>query len=102
MEIILNVFYYLVEVIFLIEQTPSENGHKVEYDKLNDIIDYCNTDRCLRKYILEYFGEIPLFENCNNCSNCLTKTETTDITVDSKKILSCIKRMNERLFKRYY
>ena len=81
---------------FLIEQTPSENGHKVEYDKLNDIIDYCNTDRCLRKYILEYFGEIPLFENCNNCSNCLTKTETTDITVDSKKILSCIKRMNER------
>ena len=81
---------------FLIEQTPSENGHKVEYDKLNDIIDYCNTDRCLRKYILEYFGEIPLFENCNNCSNCLTKTEITDITVDSKKILSCIKRMNER------
>ena len=48
------------------------------------------------KYILEYFGEIPLFENCNNCSNCLTKTEITDITVDSKKILSCIKRMNER------
>lgn len=81
---------------FLIEQTPSENGHKVEYDKLNYIIDYCNTDRCLRKYILEYFGEIPLFENCNNCSNCLTKTEITDITVDSKKILSCIKRMNER------
>ena len=37
-----------------------------------------------------------MFENCNNCSNCLTKTEITDITVDSKKILSCIKRMNER------
>ncbi|MBO5349419.1 MAG: DNA helicase RecQ [Clostridia bacterium] len=81
---------------FLIEQTPSEKGHKVEYDKLNDIIDYCNTDKCLRKYILEYFGEIPLFDNCNNCSNCLSTTEITDITIDSKKILSCIKRMHER------
>ncbi|MBP3502933.1 MAG: DNA helicase RecQ [Clostridia bacterium] len=81
---------------FLIEQTPSENNHKIEYEKLNDIIDYCNTDKCLRKYILEYFGEIPLFDNCENCSNCLSTTEITDITTDSKKILSCIKRMHER------
>lgn len=81
---------------FLIEQTPSENNHKVEYDKLNDIIDYCNTDKCLRKYILEYFGELPTFDNCSNCSNCLSTTELTDITTDSKKILSCIKRMQER------
>lgn len=81
---------------FLIEQTPSDSNHKVEYDKLNDIIDYCNTDKCLRKYILEYFDEIPTFNNCNNCSNCLSEIETTDITLDSKKILSCIKRMHER------
>ena len=81
---------------FLIEQTPSENNHKIEYEKLNDIIDYCNTDKCLRKYILEYFGELPTFDNCQNCSNCLTTTELTDITIDSKKILSCILRMNER------
>lgn len=81
---------------FLIEQTTSESSHKVEYDKLNDIIDYCNTDKCLRKYILEYFDEVPTFNNCNNCSNCLSEIETTDITIDSKKILSCIKRMNQR------
>lgn len=81
---------------FLIEQTPSENNHIVEYEKLNDIIDYCNTDKCLRKYILEYFGEIPLFDNCQNCSNCLSRTELTDITTDSQKILSCIKRMHEK------
>lgn len=81
---------------FLIEQIPSENNHIVEYNKLNDIIDYCNTDKCLRRYILEYFNETPTFENCNNCSNCLSEIEKTDITIDSKKILSCIKRMNER------
>lgn len=81
---------------FLIEQTSPDSNHKNEYDKLNDIIDYCNTDKCLRKYILEYFGETPTFDNCNNCSNCLSDIETTDITIDAKKILSCIKRMHER------
>lgn len=80
---------------FLIEQS-SESNHKVEYDKLNDMIDYCNTDKCLRKYILEYFGETPNFENCNNCSNCLSETETSNITLEAKKILSCIKRMHEK------
>lgn len=50
----------------------------------------------MRKYILEYFNEIPEFENCNNCSNCLSETEITDITIDSKKILSCIVRMNQK------
>ena len=81
---------------FLIEHSSTEANHKVEYDKLNDIIDYCNTDKCLRKYILEYFGENVTYENCNNCSNCLTEIQITDITIDTKKILSCIKRMNER------
>lgn len=80
---------------FLIESVPSEN-HSQEYDKLNDIVDYCNTDKCLRKYILEYFDEVPTFENCGNCSNCLSETQLTDITSDSQKILSCIKRMKER------
>jgi len=60
------------------------------------MIDYCNTSKCLRKYILEYFGEAPDFTECNYCSNCNSSTEVTDITTDSQKILSCIKRMNER------
>ena len=80
---------------FLIEQS-SGSSHRVEYDKLNDIVDYCNTDKCLRRYILEYFGEIPLFDNCENCGNCLSEMEITDITSDAQKILSCIKRVNER------
>lgn len=81
---------------FLIEQGSTDIDHKIEYQKLNDIIDYCNTDKCLRKYILEYFGETPNFINCNNCSNCNSNIEITDITIDAKKILSCIKRMHER------
>ena len=81
---------------FLIEQGSSHNVKLVEYQKLNDMIDYCNTDKCLRKYILEYFGENTSYENCNNCGNCNSEIESTDITTDSKKIMSCIKRMKER------
>ena len=81
---------------FLIEQGSPYVDHSNEYKKLNDIVDYCNTDKCLRRYILEYFGESPVFDLCNNCSNCNSEIELTDITEDSKKILSCIKRMNER------
>ena len=80
----------------LIEQNSSNNNHYTEIQKLNDIVDYCNTDKCLRKFILEYFGETPSFSECNNCSNCDSEIEITDITIDSKKILSCIKRMHER------
>ncbi len=80
----------------LIESIPSETSHYQEYEKLNDMVDYCNTDKCLRKYILEYFGETTDFDNCGNCSNCLDDSELTDITAETQKILSCIKRMNER------
>lgn len=81
---------------FLIEQTEHKSDTSVEYKKLNDIIDYCNTDMCLRKYILEYFGELPLFDNCHNCGNCLSEVEKANITVDAMKILSCIKRLKEK------
>ena len=80
----------------LIESIPSETSHYQEYEKLNDMVVYCNTDKCLRKYILEYFGETTDFDNCGNCSNCLDDSELTDVTSDTQKILSCIKRMNER------
>lgn len=86
----------IVKNKFLIEQGLSAGNHSAEYAKLNDMVDYCNTDKCLRKYILEYFGETPTFDNCSYCSNCNSEIQITDITLDAKKILSCIKRMNER------
>ncbi|MBQ9279544.1 MAG: DNA helicase RecQ [Clostridia bacterium] len=82
----------IVDNKFLIDSIPNEN-HFYEYEKLNDMIDYCNTDKCLRKYILEYFGEETQFDHCDNCSNCLSTVEISDITLESQKILSCIKRM---------
>ena len=40
-----------------------------ELKLLDKMITYCNTSGCLRKYLLDYFGE-KLTSNCNNCGNC--------------------------------
>ena len=80
---------------FLIEQS-SDTSREVEYDKLNAMVDYCNTGSCLRNYILEYFGQEKLEDGCNTCGNCQNDTVENDITIEAQKILSCVKRMNER------
>ena len=63
--------------------------------KLQTIINYVNTTRCLREYILAYFGQ-EADSHCDNCSNCLSEIKKVDKTLDSQKILSCIYRLEQR------
>lgn len=90
---------------FLI-QHPTENEELSEEERsnlvkkalirLDAMVGYCNTSRCLRGYILEYFGqEYP--QLCGNCSNCESTAEQRDITEYAKMILSCIYRIHEQL-----
>lgn len=82
---------------FFIEETvKSENRKTFEYKKLQSMIDYCHTSMCLRKYILEYFGDKDINETCNNCSICNDERIVQDITVLAQKIFSCIYRMKEK------
>ncbi|KKO52969.1 DNA helicase RecQ [Paenibacillus sp. DMB20] len=82
---------------FLIEQNPQDEGRKLnEYRKLQQMIDYCYTTRCLRSAMLDYFGESHEDRPCGTCSSCTDDRELVDITVDAQKIFSCIHRMRER------
>ncbi|AEG58637.1 DNA helicase RecQ [Desulforamulus ruminis] len=82
---------------FLIEQSPISPERKTqEYKKLQGMVDYCHTTRCLRQTILKYFGEETVPEKCGNCSNCNDNSQLTDITVEAQKIFSCIWRMKEQ------
>jgi len=47
-----------------------------EREKLRKMIDYAYTDQCMRRFILEYFGERITKASCGNCSNCLHEGET--------------------------
>lgn len=81
----------------LIDQTVFSPRRKLgEYRKLQTVVDYCHTSRCLRKTVLEYFGEEGIPDNCGNCSNCLDEGEEKDVTEDTKKVLSCVFRVKER------
>ena len=82
---------------FLIEQNDVSPERKAnEYKKLQGMVDYCHTHACLRKYILDYFGELEVKNTCQNCGNCNDERSVTDITIEAQKIFSCIKRMGEQ------
>jgi ATP-dependent DNA helicase RecQ len=56
---------------------------------------YATGKECLRHRLLSYFGENASVY-CGHCSNCLTEYEETDITLEARKIISCVYRLKER------
>ena len=78
---------YLVEV-----GIENPDRKRVQYKKLQQMVDLVYSNTCYRKSILNYFGE-PFLEDCNNCSNCLNEGEVVDKTLDAQKVISCIARM---------
>jgi ATP-dependent DNA helicase RecQ len=82
---------------FMIDQSVySPLRKKNEFMKLQLMSDYCHTSRCLRNFILEYFGETGQEHHCGNCLNCLDDRETLDVTREAQMVLSCVFRMKER------
>ncbi|MCL2231504.1 MAG: DNA helicase RecQ [Treponema sp.] len=75
------------------EANPELVAHNMELLKYMTF--YATGSECLRRRLLEYFGEqSPAY--CGNCSNCLTEFEETDVTLEGRKIVSCVFRLKER------
>ena len=64
-------------------------------ERLKQMTFYSTTDRCLRAFMLRYFGE-SAGSFCGNCGSCNGDYETVDVTVQAQKILSCVFRMKQR------
>ncbi len=69
---------------------------KQDMARLDAMIGYCKTQTCLRGYILEYFGQKHP-ELCGNCGSCKGNFKDVDITREAQMILSCIKRISDKL-----
>lgn len=78
---------YLIEV-----STEDPIRKNNQYKKLQQMTSLVYINSCYRKYILNYFGDSYEGE-CNNCSNCLSKGEVNDKTIDAQKVMSCIYKM---------
>lgn len=79
----------------LINQSDNLAYSKIQLKKLQTIINYVNTNRCLRAFILDYFGQ-DYGGACDYCSNCLDDIKKEDKTIEAQKILSCIYRLDQR------
>lgn len=73
------------------DSEANENFKRVLRHKLNAFVGYCETIRCRRQVILEYFGETET-KPCGNCDTCLLPVETIEGTELAQKALSCIYR----------
>ena len=80
-------------------EDEQEEVRRRDRERLKQMTFYCTTHKCLRKFILEYFGDNGP-ERCEKCSNCLSNHENTDITVDAQKIMSCVARTGQRYGKK--
>ena len=67
-----------------------------DLERLAMMVGYCKTKACLRGYILDYFGQKHP-EACGNCGNCKGEFESVDITREAQMILSCVKRIHDKL-----
>lgn len=65
------------------------------FERLRKMTFYCFTNECLREYILRYFGEYG-GNYCENCKNCLTEFQDTDVTKEAESILKLVKTSGQR------
>jgi len=80
------------------ELDPAEREiiRQQDLERLAMMVGYCKTKACLRGYILDYFGQKHP-EACGNCGNCKGEFESVDITREAQMILSCVKRIHDKL-----
>lgn len=80
---------------FLEKQDPAVQ--RVSKRKLQDMSSYCTGVTCRHQMLLKYFGQNLEHENCCACDVCLGEFDLMeDAQVIAQKILSCIKRLDER------
>lgn len=80
---------------FTDESNASEQQKRIQRNKLDSMLGFCEVTQCRRQNLLAYFGE-ELKEPCGNCDTCQIPPETWDATVAAQKALSCVFRTGQR------
>ncbi|HEU4740133.1 MAG TPA: DNA helicase RecQ [Meiothermus sp.] len=79
----------------LVEMSEADPQFKrLENQRLEKLIGYCESARCRRQLLLDYFGEKS--EPCGNCDVCLEPVQTYDATIPAQKLLSTAVRTGQR------
>jgi ATP-dependent DNA helicase RecQ len=73
----------------------TERQRRIERQKIEALIGYCEAVSCRRRILLGYFGEVD-HPPCGNCDNCRTPVPSWDGTIAAQKALSAIYRTGQR------
>ena len=80
----------------LLNRSDADEQHRrIELEKLNAMLGYCETVRCRRDVLLRHFGQSQL-TSCGNCDTCMEPIQTWDATVAAQKALSCVYRTDQK------
>jgi ATP-dependent DNA helicase RecQ len=78
------------------DQTEGDEAFKrIQRQKLEALLGYCEAVECRREALLGYFGE-KYPAPCSNCDNCSRTVEAWDGSVAAQKALSCVYRTGQR------
>jgi ATP-dependent DNA helicase RecQ len=91
--------YGLGDVVSMRQMLDSGNApedrKRVERQKLDALLGFCESTACRHQTILRYFGEEHPGD-CGQCDNCLEPVETWDGTQAAQMALSCVYRTGQR------
>ena len=79
----------------LLSGDAPEERKRVELQKLDALLGYCESTACRHQTLLRYFGE-SYPGNCRECDNCLNPVETWEATREAQMALSCVYRTGQR------
>jgi ATP-dependent DNA helicase RecQ len=79
----------------LLSGDAPEERKRVELQKLDALLGFCESTACRHQAILRYFGEEHQ-GSCAQCDNCLSPVETWDATQAAQMALSCVYRTGQR------
>ena len=65
-----------------------------DLQRLRRMTAYCRTQRCLRQYLLQYFGEFAS-DYCGACYNCLHNFEEVDVSREAQIIVRCVAELGQ-------
>lgn len=72
-----------------------ERQKRIEFQKFEALLGFCENVQCRRKVLLSYFGETKE-TGCNNCDLCITPVKTWDGTTAAQKALSAVYRTGQQ------
>jgi ATP-dependent DNA helicase RecQ len=91
--------YSLADVVAmrkLLDQSEGDAAFKrIQQQKLEALLGYCEAVECRREALLAYFGET-YPAPCRTCDNCSQAVEAWDGTIAAQKALSCVYRTGQR------